>query len=296
MSQGALTQLSAIGAQEENFLSKTPQYSVFNERVKKINNFADRYHTMIPPGKATWGSKFRMKIDKEGDLLNGLYFLVTLPQLDINNCPNNSETDQSGTNSISWIESIQDYIIKDVKLYIGGQLIDEKSGLAMAISDKLLTDDQVFNWLSDHIESNFKVNEGTDEVNKNDILIPLKFWFSSNVKKGLPLIALQYHDVELEIEINNFETAYNTYKYYSSGPSGNYIDNKNNTHPFKDLENVKIIGSYTLLDQKERKRVAEAEHKILITQTQNIEKSLDPGPNNNTRTIDLKLIYLCSIF
>ena len=287
MSQGVLTQLSAIGAQESNYISKSPQYSVFNERVKKINNFADRYHTMIPPGKVTWGSKFRMKLDKEGDLLNGLYFLVTLPELDINNCSNNSQSDQSGTNFISWIESVQDYIIKSVKLYIGGQLIDEKTGHGMKIFDKLLSDESVFTWLSDHIELNFNVNEGTHQVKKTDIMIPLNFWFSNNIKKALPLIALQYSDIELEIELNDFNKAYNTFNYYSSSPSGYYIDNQNNTHPLRDLENAKIIGSYTLLDPEERKRVGETEHKILITQTQNRQCFLEPGPNNTTRTINL---------
>ena len=287
MSYGALTQLSAIGEQESNYLSKRPQYSIFNERTKKITNFADRYHTMVPPGKPTWGSKFRMKVDKEGDLLNGIYLLITLPELDINNCSNNSNTDQSNTNFISWLSDIKDYIVKSTKLYIGGQLIDEKVGLANVIPDKLKTDESVFKWLNHHIDINFNIGEGTQQVKKNDIIIQLNFWFSDNVKKGLPIIALQYHDIELEVNINNFESAYNTYKKYTTSPSGYYIDNANNTHPQKDLENVKLIGTYTLLSSEERKKVAEQEHKILITQTQNRECLLGPGPNNTTRTINL---------
>ena len=89
MSQtGALTQLVAVGAQDQNFLSNAPKDSVFIEPVAKINNFAKQSHTLIPPGKIGWGSKFKMKIDKKGDLLHNLYLQFTLPELNRNNMIN----------------------------------------------------------------------------------------------------------------------------------------------------------------------------------------------------------------
>ena len=64
MSNGALTQLAAIGAQDYNFLSSKAEDSVFTEPDKKINNFVKSTISMQPSGTSNWGTTTKFKIEK----------------------------------------------------------------------------------------------------------------------------------------------------------------------------------------------------------------------------------------
>ena len=65
MSNGALTQLVAIGSQESNFLSTESKDSVFVEPTKKINNFVKSTISMQPLGSSNFGSTTKFKIEKK---------------------------------------------------------------------------------------------------------------------------------------------------------------------------------------------------------------------------------------
>ena len=66
MASGALTQLVAVGAQETNFLSNDAKDSIFNEPVKKINNFVKSTSSMQPLGGSNWGTTTKFKIERKG--------------------------------------------------------------------------------------------------------------------------------------------------------------------------------------------------------------------------------------
>lgn len=40
------------------------------------------------------------------------------------------------------------------------------------------------------------------ETNNNSLYIPLQFWFNANPGLAIPLIALQYHDVKIDMSEN----------------------------------------------------------------------------------------------
>ena len=300
MSQyGALTQMAAIGAQESNFMSDDPKDSIFIEPVKKITNYSKGVINMVPPGKVTWGSKFKIKIEREGDLLNNLYFQFTFPELDIKNCEGiNSRIDASDNDMLKVVDYADYHILKSAKLYIGGQLIDELKGSHLLAEGQLARPNMAIDGLINAIETG-SVSSFDRKIEEFTCNVSLNFWFCNNLKKALPLVALQYHDVELEVEINEFETSYNTifnnirYKInngtaYTESAGVNYIiNNENLVHPYRDLVDVKIIGTYIYLDAEDRKRIAQSEHKILITQHQHRECFLGSGTNHSTRAINL---------
>ena len=294
MSQtGALTQLVAIGAQDLNFLSNAPKDSIFIEPVAKINNFAKQSHILIPPGKVGWGSKFKIKVDKKGDLLHNLYLQFTLPELNRNNMFNiESPKDNSGHDTLSWNRMIEFYLVKKVRLYIGGELIDERTGFNMLKEQGMAWTQQLF---GDIINNDVGFNSRPINIKETTKMLRLDFWFSNKLDKALPLISLQHQDVELEIEFNDFEKAYLTF-YENADQFGplqcphgwaEFINRDNTSHPFRQLKDVKIIASYIYLDTEERKRIAQSEHKILIKQHQNRECFLESGANHTTKSIDL---------
>ena len=82
--------------------------------------------------------------------------------------------------------------------------------------------------------------------------VPLEFWFCRNVGLALPLIALQYHEVKINID---FETLANcvTNANYSGTP---------------ELGDASLWVDYIYLDTDERRRFAQLSHEYLIEQLQ----------------------------
>jgi len=88
---------------------------------------------------------------------------------------------------------------------------------------------------------------GADSVAGKTLYIPLEFWFCRNIGLALPLIALQYHEVKVNI---NFETA------AKCGADANGIIN------------ASLWVDYIYLDTDERRRFAQLSHEYLIEQLQ----------------------------
>jgi hypothetical protein len=82
--------------------------------------------------------------------------------------------------------------------------------------------------------------DGGDNASPGSYIIP--FFFSEDWTKSLPLVGLQYHEVEIRIKCRNGT--------FSLGSS------------------PKVYGSYVFVDTDEREFFAKGEHEILITQTQ----------------------------
>jgi hypothetical protein len=98
----------------------------------------------------------------------------------------------------------------------------------------------------------------------NDILyIPLSFFYTKNPGVALPLIALQYHEVRINVVWNDVQFI-----------SGNF----NNSVP-PPLQ-AALYVDYIYLDTEERRRMAQQSHEYLIEQTQfNEEKSMSSYSN-----------------
>jgi hypothetical protein len=90
-----------------------------------------------------------------------------------------------------------------------------------------------------------------DLIRGRTLYIPLEFWFCRNVGLALPLIALQYHEVKINIQ---FETGANCAGSASNVPS---------TFPTATL-----WVDYIFLDTDERRRFAQLSHEYLIEQLQ----------------------------
>ena len=79
-------------------------------------------------------------------------------------------------------------LIKSVEVEIGGQKIDKHYAAWLDIYNEL------FETNIDYLE---KMTVGT----ANTVYIPLRFWFNRNAGLALPLIALQYHEVKILVDV-----------------------------------------------------------------------------------------------
>jgi hypothetical protein len=99
-----------------------------------------------------------------------------------------------------------------------------------------------------------------------ELYVPLEFWFCRNVGLALPLIALQYHEVKINVE---YESQSNL---IDSSTKNSTLDSstKNSTYvnPNIVLEAPKLWVDYIFLDTDERRRFAQLSHEYLIEQLQ----------------------------
>lgn len=113
----------------------------------------------------------------------------------------------------------------------------------------------------------------------NTLYIPLTFFYTRNPGAALPLIALQYHEVKIDIQWNTIEQIKGNF-------TNNYADgvtSGSGTFPSGPVQ-AAIYVDYIYLDTEERRRMAQESHEYLIEQTQYNE---DKGIYSYNNRIDL---------
>ena len=277
---GGLMQLVAYGAQDV-YLTGNPQITFFKVVYRRHTNFSIESIEQSFNGTADFGKKVSCTISRNGDLVHRIYLQTTLPQVNI-------KYDSVGTtNKINggvdlkygmarWCNWVGEKLVNFVEIEIGGQKIDKHYGEWLHIWNQLTTP-------AGHSESYQRMVGNVPKLTKphligntaNDILIgddtgtklfiPLQFWFCRNPGLALPLIALQYHEVKINVE---FEDLKNLFIAYSGGTStGTAVVSKQPASGV-NLNNTSLWVDYIFLDTDERRRFAQLSHEYLIEQLQ----------------------------
>ena len=247
---GGLLQLVAYGAQDV-YLTGNPQITFFKVVYRRHTNFSIESIRQSFSGNFNFGNRVTSQISRNGDLVSKMILEVDLPQLQ--NIPTNVWTDNTSQRYVNYIGL---RLIKSVELEIGGQKIDKQ------YSDWMY----IWNELSLPIEKQTgyqtMVGADTDMTSFKDtkLYIPFEFWFCRNIGLALPLIALQYHEVKVNIEIETF----NNCTYVGSA----YYKNTQLSATIKDIKNATLYADYIFLDTDERRRFAQLSHEYLIEQLQ----------------------------
>jgi len=177
---GALIQLIAYGVQD-TYLTGEANVSYFKKAIQRSTPFALESIEQVIQGSVETG-QVNIDISRNGDLVYGLWFEITLTKQGVSNFP-------------------AEQVLKNVELSIGGQRVDYVDSDWMAIRRELfLTADQ----RDAYYEMNNFRPDDPDGMEKT-FYVKVPFFFNSgDVSKAIPLIALQYHEVSLLI---NFETS-----------------------------------------------------------------------------------------
>ena len=223
---GGLLQLVAYGAQDV-YLTGNPQITFFKVVYRRHTNFALESIQQTFNGNPGYGQRVTCQISRNGDLINRMYLVVDMSGNTDVLCP------FFGLRLMNYVE-----------IEIGGQKIDKHYSHWMYIWNELSLP------LSKRDGYNEMVGAYGGAIN-SILYIPLEFWFCRNVGLALPLIALQYHEVKINI---NFETAENC---------------KGSETPLSMTTlNASLWVDYVFLDTDERRRFAQVTHEYLIEQLQ----------------------------
>ena len=176
-----------------------PEVSFFRSNYKRHTNFAQTVEKQVIQGNPTANGMSTVRFERKGDMVGYVYIA------------------NRGGNHADW-----NLRISKVELLIGGQVIDEQNfEFSMLLAPTVM---------------NQTYSKSTYTSEK---FYPLRFSFCENAQSAIPLIALQYHDVELRITWGGTATA-----------------------------DAEVYVQFIHLDTDERTALSSTPQNMLITQTQ----------------------------
>lgn len=226
---GELT-LVAFGSQNKA-LSGNPEMTYFYKVFKRYTHFSQESIsiTMDGPNEMMLDTpiRIRAKIPRSADLLTDLTFVFNIPDLYGLNDP----AAGGRRPSPRWVHMLGPQFINQVGIYVGGSKIQEFTGEWIAIRASLdLPSDKYLKWrtmVGDVPELNeperglYSQGSGgypgvwtgaqvtqAPSIPTTEIRVPLPFWFSEAIGKALPLVALQLHEVEIQITMKTLRELY----------------------------------------------------------------------------------------
>ncbi len=250
---GAVLQLVSYGKQSD-YLIGNPNISFFKYVHKRHTNFAIDSIPNNFSETLDFGRKSSCTIGKHGDLITKMFLQISLPELD-------------DVNQVSWTNELGHSIIRKVEFLIGGVVVDTIDGDWLDIYSEFHVDASKREGYREMI----KYSESFDNYtyrNKMNLFIPLHFWFTQNLGSALPLVALQYHDIVVNVYLRPFNETY-------------FSETGANSPPETQIINSRIYCDYIFLDTKERKDFAQKEHEYLIVQHQKNDNNIIRYGNNS---------------
>ena len=249
---GGLMQLVAYGAQDI-YLTGNAQITFFKVVYRRHTNFSIESIEQTFNGYADFGRKLTVTVSRNGDLVSKAFLRVVLPAL---------KQDQSGATWHGYVNSIGNALIKSVEVEIGGQLIDKHYSEWLEIYGELNQTDAHFRSYKRLVGKYASdVSLETNALEERTYYIPLQFWFCRNPGLGLPLIALQYHEVKLNVEFRAAVELTRSDVAIAGAPQ----DVDGNT---ASIKSAALWLDYIYLDTDERRRFAQVSHEYLIEQVQ----------------------------
>jgi hypothetical protein len=209
---GGIAQLVAVGAQDAHLVGQ-PEISFFRSTYKRHTNFSQTVERQVIQGNVADNGMSTIRFERKGDLLSYVYLV-----------PNNGSAAQ-GYSAADWRTKIA-----KVELLIGGQVIDDQDSTYSTLIAPVLSATNS----SKSVAGDLFGGANTSRF------YPLRFAFCENLQTALPLIALQYHDVELRIT-------------WGSAASTDKWD---------------VYANYVYLDTQEREFFAANPQNMIITQVQ----------------------------
>ena len=278
---GALMQLVAYGAQDV-FLTGSPEITYWKVSYRRHTNFAMESIEQTFNGQADFGRRVSCTISRNGDLAYRTYVQVTLPEI------NQDMAGSSGDVYARWLDFPGEQLISQVEIEIGGQRIDRQYGDWMHIWNQLtLSSEQqrgYYKMIGHTTQLTYLVDKDFADINgpcsaaggpgqvcaprkslpETTLYIPLLFWFCRNPGLALPLVALQYHEVKINIDFRPIGECLWAVSSISAASGSVSV-----TQAYQQsLVAASIYVDFIFLDTDERRKMASNPHEYLIEQLQ----------------------------
>jgi hypothetical protein len=277
-------QLVAYGAQDV-YLTGNPQITFWKVSYRRYTNFAMESIEQTFNGQADFGRRVTCTISRNGDLAYTTYLQVTLPE--INQGMKNTSGNATDGVYARWLDFPGEQLIAQVEVEIGGQRIDRQYGDWMHIWNQLTIPSEqqrgYFQMVGNTTQLTFITDPSFNAVDgpcengaprqvcaprnalpETTLYVPFQFWYCRNPGLALPLIALQYHEVKINLDIRPIdECLWAVGSLNCDNGSAKVVTAYN-----QSLVAASLYVDYVFLDTDERRRMAQNPHEYLIEQLQ----------------------------
>ncbi len=323
---GGLMNISAYG-NENVILHGNPKKTFFKASYNKHTNFGLQRFRINYNGTRTLNpnqkSIFTFKIPRFGDLLHDTYVVIDIPNIWSPFYFKSKREDGDEKYDLlpyefQWIKDLGASMLEEVAITSGGVELSKVSGEYLSVQtqrDMSTEKKALWNKMTGNIPSlynpsningNFDVYPNAFYTNNENIepsirgrklYIPLNCFFCSNSKLALPLVALQYQEIEIRIifkplydlftinDIRNVSSDNKTGLSYRIRANPNDIDQQmyrflqppkakiatRDTYSVPDdgvgnfwNPDIHLISTFVFLDENERRILAKGEHRYLI--------------------------------
>ena len=286
---GGETQLLFVGSQGL-YLVGNPTMSYFKAVFKRHTNFSTESIQIpfITKPVLTQSTRTLVSatISRNGDLIKDIFLVFTLP-----NIYSDKEL------RFQWIPKIGNYIIHSYSLIVGGQRIDQRYGDWLDVWNELtLPADKasMYNKMIGHVPAIYAPRDpdpiydvdgnnlvfqyypvgssGSPSILERKVYVPLQFFFTRNPSLAIPLVALMYHPVVVEVEFQPLSHIYQVYdkvnniyisplEYQSrfglDASIGQFLTWDQNNVPVSAVDiNAYLEVNFVFLGNEERKKIA----------------------------------------
>jgi hypothetical protein len=266
-----------MGAQDV-YLTGNPQITFFKVVYRRHTNFSKEAIAQQFNGTAGFGSSLTCTLARNGDLVQEIYLRAVL----------NCTTDASAQDFFELSDVTN--LIKTVEVEIGGQKIDKHYSQWLDIYNELFETSHDYRYVMNSAKGGTNNSALSHDAT---VYIPLRFWFNRNPGLALPLIALQYHEVKVNVTLGaqaNFFAVAAVNAATAATTTKVPTDNAGSGGPVKVLlSSADLLVNYLYLDTDERRRFAQVSHEYLIEQVQHTgpesEKNVDMTFNHPVKAL-----------
>ena len=275
---GGLMQLVAYGAQDV-YLTGNPQITFWKVTYRRYTNFAMESIEQTFNGQADFGRRVTCTLARNGDLAYRTYLQVTLPEIN-----------QNLAKFARWLDFPGEQLIAQVEVEIGGQRIDRQYGDWMHIWNQLTLSKEQERGYYKMVGNTTQLTYITDPefadvdgpcdsdaprqvcaprnaLPETTLYVPFQFWYCRNPGLALPLIALQYHEVRVNLDIRPIDECLWAVSSLAC-EDGSSSSMKASSAYNQSLVAASLYVDYVFLDTDERRRMAQNPHEYLIEQLQ----------------------------
>lgn len=181
--------------------------------------------------------------------------------------------DQTSDNiKFAWVDKLGHSMIEYIDVYIGGERIDRHYGLWMDIWYELTGK-------KDQENMYFKMIGNVPEMTTFDrkpkpeykLYIPLNFWFNRHNGLALPLIALQYSDITINIKLSQLSKCCYIERLVDINGNELFISLDDIWDDKNYKLNARLMIDYIFMEHSERKKFAQSSHEYLIETVQRLK-------------------------
>lgn len=238
-------QVATTGIQDA-FLTGNPDITYFQKQFKRHTKFSLELLDNPFDEAPDFGKTVTCTIGRRGDLIRNIYLRMDLPAIDVA--------------QLRYTASIGNALIEYADLIIGGKRVERINGEYMEIYGELFVDEsqqRALDYVAGKAYHKNALGSATTGLYPRNFIVQLPFYFVRSDPLSIPLVALDYQEVEVTIKFRDLDRVLvNPVNDGSTVPSG------------KSMSNVTLPVEYVFLSDGEINQFRNQKSDYVISQLQ----------------------------